>query len=474
MGIEIAKNKALSMFGLVMINVIAVDNLRSLTVGAEYGFALLFFYALAALLFFIPTILVTAELATGWPNTGGVYVWVREAFGPRVGVLTIWLQWIYNVVWYPTIFAFIAGILAYLIYPELTNNKIYMLSVILFTFWSVTLINCLGLKVSNWISIVGAIIGTILPMMFITILGIIWLYHGKPSQIHFSFHNALPNMANMHNLAFLTNILFGLMGMEMSAVHAGDVKNPKRDYPHALFYSAIIILTTLVLACLAITIVIPIKELNLVSGFMDAYSIFFRAYHLEWFIPVIAILIIVGSLSGAAAWIIGPARGLLIASQDNGLPPFLQKMNQKQMPVGILLTQGVIVTLLCTVFLIMPTVNSSYWVLSNLTAQLALIFYILFFAAAIRLRYKCGHIDRAYEIPGGMVGMWIVAGIGITTCVAAIILGFLPPTQVAVGKILSYEAILVSGIIIFCALPFILYGKRAIRNVAKIPTLKEL
>src|SRR5687767_4859264 len=99
-------HKKLNLFALVMINVIAVDNLRSLTAGAEYGYALVFFYLLAAILFFIPTILVTAELATGWPTTGGVYVWVKEAFGEQWGFLTIWLQWIYNVVWYPTIFTF--------------------------------------------------------------------------------------------------------------------------------------------------------------------------------------------------------------------------------------------------------------------------------------------------------------------------------------------------------------------------------
>src|SRR5690242_8046126 len=96
-------SKRLSVFALVMINVIAVDSLRNLTMGAEYGLALVFFYSLAALLFFIPTVLVTAELATGWPITGGSYVWVREAFGSRLGFLAIWLQWIYNVVWYPTI-----------------------------------------------------------------------------------------------------------------------------------------------------------------------------------------------------------------------------------------------------------------------------------------------------------------------------------------------------------------------------------
>src|SRR3990167_5004481 len=219
-------NKILGVFSLVMINVIAIDNLRSLTAGAEYGLALVFFYALAILLFFLPSVLITAELATAWPTTGGAYIWVREAFGPRFGFLAIWLQWIYNVVWYPTIFSFVAGILAYSIYPPLVDNKLFMFSVTLGTFWGITLLNCLGLKISNIISIVGAIVGTMFPMILIGSLGMLWLYLDRPSQISFSISNLIPNFSNLNNLAFLTNVLFGLMGIEMSAVHAGDVRNP--------------------------------------------------------------------------------------------------------------------------------------------------------------------------------------------------------------------------------------------------------
>jgi amino acid transporter len=441
-----------------MINVIAIDNLRSLTAGAEYGFGLVFFYILGALLFFIPTILVTAELATGWPNAGGVYVWVREAFGLRLGFLTIWLQWIYNVVWYPTIFTFVAGIVAYLIDPTLVENKFFMLTVILTSFWSVTILNCLGLKASSVLSVIGAIIGTILPMIFIACLGFVWIYLDKPSQIQFSAKEFIPNITSAHDLAFLTNILFGLMGIEMSAVHAGDVKNPSRDFPRALIFSALIIMATLIFACLAITIVVPKNELTLVSGLIDAFGIFFNAYHMNWCIPIIAILIIVGSMGGASTWILGPARGMLIAGDDNKLPAVFVRRNKNDMPIGILLLQGVIVTVLCMVFFVMPSVNSSYWILSNLTAQLALIFYILLFAATIRLRYKHASVKRAYRIPGGKLGVWIVCGVGITTCFSAIILGFLPPSQVSVGNVIQYEAILVVGMIICCLPPFLLHA----------------
>ena len=101
--------KTLSVTSLVMINVIAIDSLRTLPMGAEYGFSLVFYYLLAAITFFMPVALVAAELATGWPETGGVYVWVREAFGKKIGFITIWLQWFYNICWYPTIMAFHRG-----------------------------------------------------------------------------------------------------------------------------------------------------------------------------------------------------------------------------------------------------------------------------------------------------------------------------------------------------------------------------
>lgn len=450
-----ASSKPLSVFALVMINVIAVDSLRNLTMGAEYGLALVFFYALAAILFFIPSVLISAELATGWPITGGAYIWIREAFGAEWGFLSIWLQWIYNVVWYPTIFAFIAGILAYLFDPQLVDNKTYMLSVILLTFWGMTLVNCLGIKISSLVSMLGAIFGTIVPMLFIAALGGFWIYSGRPLQFDLQLANFLPKANDFHNLAFMTNILFGLMGMEMSAVHAGDVKNPKKDYPRALAYSTIIILSTLVLSSLAIATVVPISSLNLVSGLIEAFNIFFAAYNLAWLVPALVILIVVGSLSCAAAWIIGPARGLLVASKDSHLPAFFKKTNRKNAPIGILIAQGLIVSFLCLVFLIMPTIKSSYWLLSNLTAQLALIFYVMLFAAAFRLRFKCANVKRSFKIPGGTWGIGLVCGLGIATCLTAIGLGFLPPSQIPTEMVGSYELLLVLGILGFCLPPFI-------------------
>ena len=117
----------LTVFSLVMITVGSVDSIRNLPATALFGSSLIFFFLFAALFFLIPSALVSAELSAAWPEQGGIYVWVKKAFGQQIGFLTIWFQWIENVVWYPTILSFTAGTLGYLISPNLANDKIFLI-----------------------------------------------------------------------------------------------------------------------------------------------------------------------------------------------------------------------------------------------------------------------------------------------------------------------------------------------------------
>lgn len=450
--------RVLSVFSLVMINVIAVDSLRTLPISAKLGLPLVSYYLLAAIAFFIPVALVAAELATAYPNTGGLYVWVREAFGRRAGFVTIWLQWIYNVVWYPTILAFITSILSYLFAPNLANNQYYLLFSGITLFWLFTLLNCFGMRISSWVSIFGAIIGTLLPMLLVSVLGGLWLYQGKPIELN-AQSSIFPDFSSLGNLSLFGAVLFGLLGMEMSAVHAEEVKNPQRDYPRAILYSAILILLTLVLGSLAVVIVVPNQSLSVVSGLIDAYDIFFNAFGLPWMTKVIAFLIILGGLSCVSAWIIGPTKGLLVSAQDGSIPAFFAKTNRHGAPVAMLMTQGIIFTILSSVYLLLDSINAAYWVLSDLCAQMALLVYIFMFAAAIRLRYSQPNQHRTYRVPGPNWVMWCVSGIGILCCVVAMLIGFVPPTQIPIESPVIFEGLLVGGLILFVVIPWLLAKK---------------
>lgn len=456
--------KTLSIFGLVMINVIAIDSLRSLPLNAVYGVSVIFYYAVIALLFFVPSALVAAELATAWPETGGIYVWVREAFGKQVGFITIWLQWFYNVCWYPTIMSLVAATLAYLIDPELVDHKLYMLTVIMAVYWGATLVNCLGMRASGALSTVAAIVGTILPMLFIAILGIIWVAIGKPVHVEWTKKALLPDFSSINSLVLLTAMLYSLVGMELSAAHAGEVKNPQRDYPRAVLWSGLIILATMILGSLAIAMVVPLNQLNIVSGLLQAFDAFFQAFHLSWLMPIMAILIIFGAIGGAAAWMLGPSKGLLIASRDGSLPASFGKVNIHHAPVNVLMFQGIVFTLLCSVYLFMPTVSSAFWLLSNITAILSLIVYVVMFSAALRLRYTHPNVPRAFRVPGGHVGVWLVCGSGVVSCICTIIIGFFPPSQILVGSVFVYETLLVLGILLGCITPIAIYRWYQLRD----------
>ncbi len=452
-----ARSRVLSVFSLVMINVIAIDSLRNVPAAAEYGLSLIFYYAFAALLFFIPSAMVSAELATGWPLDGGVYVWVREAFGRKTGLMAIWLQWIENVIWYPTIMSFIAGTILFSINPASAENKFYLLAIMLVLFWAATFLNMQGMKISALISEVSAITGTLIPMIFIIVLGGLWLFQGKTSQINFSLSSLVPNLSNFTNLSYLTGILLSLVGVELSATYAQSVRNPQRDYPRAMLISVLIIISSLTLSSLAIAIVLPKQEISLVHGLVEAFSEFFKAYNLPWMTKIVAFIIIIGGFGSVAAWILGPSKGMFAASLDGNIPRVFKTTNKNGAPAALLILQAVIFTVLCSLFLFMPSVNSSYWVLTALTTQLYMLMYFMMFIAAIKLRYSKPDVRRSYRIPGGNFGMWVVAGIGALASLGAIVIGFLPPEGFNYGSLLNYELILGIGFV-FLSIPPVIYS----------------
>ena len=451
--------KTLGFFQILMINVIAVGSLRTLPFASIYGVSLIFFYLLAALFFFFPTALVSAELGTAFPTTGGMYVWVREAFGKKCSLVVIWLNWVYNAIWYPTILALIAGTITYLFDPQLAFNRLYMSLSVLVLFWVSTWCNLHGMRVSSLVSAVGAIAGTILPILFIILLGAFWLFLKEPISLDFFKNGMIPSLNSESNLAFLTTILFGLLGLEMSAVHAGEMKNPTRDYPKAVFTSALLILAIIMLGSLAIAMVVPLSELNLATGVMQAFEIFLKAFHLTWLLPVIAICVVLGGISAVSAWVIGPTKGLMVAFEDAKLWPKLTKKNKAGVPANLLLVQAVFVSFLSLAFVIFPSVNSSFWFLSVITAQLALVVYIFLFLSALYLRYHKPHVKRSFRIPLGKVGIWVVSLMGLFSCLFVIAIGFTPPSQISMENVWGYEISLTVCLLLFGLSPLIVLRK---------------
>ena len=178
----------------------------------------------------------------------------------------------------------------------------------------------------------------------------------------------------------------------------------------------------------------------------------------SWLTPIIGIMLVTASLGGMPTWLAGPSKGLLLISREEGyLPPFLQRLNQHGVQQNILVTQGLITTVIALLYAFIPDVSSAYWIFSVITTQVYLIMYLLMFVAAIRLRRTHPDHPRGYRAPL-LVSM---CGVGFAASLAALLIGFVPPSQFESGNAGVYIVIVAGGALgLGLLVPYLFYRFR--------------
>jgi glutamate:GABA antiporter len=447
-------NAKLGILALAMINIAAIVSIRNLPVMAEYGWSMLALFALSIVVFLVPIAMVAAELGTGWPRDGGVYAWVKEAFGERAGFLAVWCDYAENVAWFPTVLSFMAASLAYAIDPSLATDKVFLVVVMLAFFWATTIVSLRGVGTSSWIGSVGTLAGSIIPAVGLVLLAVAYLAQGNPSEIPFSAGALVPDVA-LNNLAFLGGIILLFTGMEMAGFHARDTRDPGRTVPRAIALCVGVVVVFSVVGSLFLAMVVPASEISLVSGTMELFSRVLERLGIGWAVTPLALVVAFGGVAHLAPWILGPANGVAAVAAKGSAPPRLGRLNANGVPVTLLLLQGAAGTVFTLLFLLVPSVSTSYWMLSAVTAQIVIIMYGLMFAAVVRLRHTQPDTPRPYRIPGGLPGVWAVGGIGLTGCLFAFVLGFVPPGQLATGNTVTYVLLLAAAVVVLSAPPFV-------------------
>ena len=466
MSSTLTKSVKLSVATLAIMNVTAVVSLRGLPAEAEYGVSSAFYYLFAALVFLIPTSFVAAELAAMFQDKqGGVFRWVGEAFGKRMGFLAIWLQWVESTIWYPTVLTFGAVSLAFIGSNDtkdmlLASNKLYTLIVVLVIYWAATYISLKGLGWVSKVAKIGGLVGTIIPAFLLMVLAVMYLVSGGESQMDFG-GSFFPDITKFDNLVLASGIFLFYAGMEMTGIHVKDMNNPAKEYPKAVFMGAIITVLIFVLGTFSLGIIIPQKDINLTQSLLVGFDNYFKYIHASWLSPIIAIALAFGVLAGVLTWVSGPSKGIFAVGKAGYLPPFMQKTNKLGVQKNILLIQGGAVTILSLLFVVMPSVQSFYQILSQLTVLLYLIMYLMMFAAAIYLRYSMKDTPRPFRLGSkGNCLMWIVSGVGFLGSLLAFVLSFIPPAQISVGSNAVWYSVLVIGCVVVVVAPFIIYAMR--------------
>jgi len=173
-------------------------------------------------------------------------------------------------------------------------------------------------------------------------------------------------------------------------------------------------------------------------------------FSLNALVPVIAIGLVVASLSGLLDWLTGPSTGLLDIARERGyLPPYFQKVNHNGVQVRILVTQGIVITVIGLLYALVPSVSRAYWIFAALATEVYLIMYVLMFVAARNLRRRQPEHPRGYRAPA----LATICVVGALASVSACLIGFLPPSQLGHANVPLYALALLAGVLVIGVLP---------------------
>jgi glutamate:GABA antiporter len=414
----------LGWLAMALLTVGSVGDLGAAPATAVLGLASVVIYVLPAVVFLVPASLVSAELASGWP--GGVFNWVSEGLSPRMGLVAIWCQFAQTTFYYPAVLAYVASTLAYVFAPSLAHSGLYTTVVIIVLFWAAVLVSARGLLTTGRLASYGIFIGTLIPGALLVGLAALYLLQGHSSAAPLNEHHVLPPWHGLTSIVLIVNGFFTYAGVEVNAVHVDELRDAPREFPRSILLAVIVILLIFIFPTLAISVAVPASQISFTAGVMQAFKTLLEHFGLNLLTPIIAIALVVASLSGLLDWLTGPSTGLLHIARERGyLPSYFKELNPNGVQLHILVAQGIVITLIGLLYTVVPAVSRAYWVLAALATEVYLIMYVLMFVAARNLRRRQPDHPRGYRAPA-LVAMCVIGGLA---SVAAAVVGLVPPSQ---------------------------------------------
>ncbi|MEG1512454.1 MAG: amino acid permease [Raoultibacter sp.] len=465
--------RTLSFFGFFAITASMVMTVYEYPSFASSGFQLVFFLIVGGLLWFLPVALCAAEMATvkGW-ESGGIFAWVGNTLGKRWGFAALFFQWFQITVGFVTMAFFILAALSYVFkWDALYDNPLVMFFGVALIVWVLTLTQLGGTKYTARISKIGFIGGILVPVAILFVGLAVYFATGGISQITMDFSTFVPDFTKVDTLVIFASFILAYMGVEASASHINELKNPSRNYPLAMIILVVLTILLDAVGGLAVATSLSASTLdsNLSYGIIEAFIALFTT-HLgsgwAWIVYLVALLLAMGVLAEISAWIVGPSRALLDTAHEGILPPSFKKVNKHGVSVKTVIIQAIIVTvwdaILCGSIALSGGSNSSvgYMTAIGLTVVIYLVGYILFFLGYFVLIFKHKNLQRQFQLPGGTVFKALFAGAGMIITLATLIISFFPSSQLDAQSNQVYQITLAVCFLISVALPFVIYGLR--------------
>ena len=418
--------KTLKQGDIVLFTVSAILLLDTLTAAASVGPSSVFWWVFLGVIFFIPFAMICAEMGCSYPEQGGIYAWIKNAFGRRWASRATWAYWVNTAVWIPAIFILFAGVFKQMFAPELSLTWQIALGVLLT--WLAVIVNVVALDIGKWIPNLGAILKVII---FLAITVGAYLYtrdHGMANPL--TLESMKPDWGS--SLQYIPAIVYGMLGFELVSASSNEMKDPARDVPRAIFISGAIIITLYILGTISVLAAIPAGDINLVEGLIDTFNLFFGGSPAgNSFVLVLGVCALYTFFSNGVTWSLGCNRAAAEAAQEGELPRiFGYEHPRLGTPVGAAVLMGIVSTFILLLYGFLSGSNEDlFWSLFAFSAVIFLLPYEGMFLAFIRMRLRDPAHSRPYKVPGGIGVARLLAWICFLVLALSIVLFIYVPGE---------------------------------------------
>ncbi|WP_430376780.1 APC family permease [Streptomyces sp. B1-3] len=369
-----------------------------------------------ALVFFVPSALLTAELGAAFPDEGGPYIWTSRAFGRLAGAVNNFLYWITNPVWLGGTLS-VSAVTAYTTFfndgKDLSTPAFYVFTLVFV--WVGVLAAILSFDVGKWIPTVGAWSRFLLLGLFTVTVVVYGVQHGLHG---FGLGDFSPTYAGFVGLVPV--LMFNFVGFELPSTAGDEMTDAQKDVPYAVFRSAALSVLLYALPILGILLVLPVKAISGLGGFIDAIRQVFTVYggHVAGdgtaslsgagsvLGDLAAILFILTVLSSGVTWVMGSDRALAVSGYDGAAPRFLGVISSRfGTPVRVNVLSGLVST--AVLVLAHELTNGSaaklFGAVLGLAVSTTLVSYLGIFPALAVLRRRAPGVPRPYRAPAPLL-----------------------------------------------------------------------
>ncbi|WP_330659640.1 APC family permease [Caproiciproducens faecalis] len=414
------EKKKFKLFDAILSVICVVFVAEAAAPAAAIGNSQFFWWIFLIVAFLLPYGMIASELGTTYDDEGGLYDWVRRAYGDKWGSRVAWYYWVNFPLWMASLAVMFPSTINFITGSEMGVLPSILIELVFI--WIVVLLSFSRVSDSKWVLNLSAFIKVLIAVA----LGGLGIYVAatRGAANEYTVQSMLPSL-DLNSLSYISVILFNFMGFEVITSFASDMENPKKQIPQAIIAGGIAIAVIYIFSSFGIGVALPADQISTSSGLMDSFQLLLGEGG-GAFLIIVAILFLVTLFGNMVSWSYGVNYVADYAAKNGSLPKVFARESAKTgMPTGAAVMNGIVASVLVVVAPFLPS-QDLFWSFFALNVITLLMSYIPMFPAFLKLRKIDPDRERPFKVSGGALKLRLMVIAPLVLLIISIVLSCVP------------------------------------------------